>query len=66
MINEEKAQEIASEYIEENEASLGTPRLTEVEDDLLIYVVPIMLNDEMRGEIHIHSETGENLGGAGC
>jgi len=66
MINEEKAQEIAAGYIEQPEASVGTPKLKEIEDNLLIYIVPILISGDVRGEIHIHSETGENLGGAGC
>lgn len=65
MINEEKAQEIATGFIEESEANVGIPRLKEI-DDSLIYIVPIMIDDDVMGEIHIHSETGENLGGAGC
>ncbi|RBQ24572.1 hypothetical protein ALNOE001_00710 [Candidatus Methanobinarius endosymbioticus] len=66
MINEEEAQVIASRYIEEKEAVAGIPRLKEVRADLLIYIVPVLVNDIPKGEIHIHSETGENLGGAGC
>jgi len=66
MINEEKAQKIAAGYIEQPEAIAGTPRLKEIEDNLLIYIVPILIGEDVRGEIHIHSETGENLGGAGC
>ena len=66
MINEEKAQEIAMKYIEQSEASVGTPKLKEIENNLFIYTVPILINGDVRGEIHIHSETGENLGGAGC
>lgn len=66
MINEKEAQEIATEYIEEPGASPGIPRLKEIDDDLLIYIVPVLIDDEVKGEIHIHSETGENLGGVGC
>jgi len=66
MINEEEAQEIASEYIEEPGATSGIPRLKEIDDDLLIYIVPVLIDEKIRGEIYIHSETGENLGGAGC
>jgi hypothetical protein len=66
MINEEEAQIIASRYIEETEAVPGIPRLKEVGEDLVIYIVPILVNDIPKGEIHINSETGENLGGAGC
>jgi len=66
MINEKKAQEIATDYIEESGATPGIPRLKEIDDDLLIYIVPVLIDEKMRGEIHIHSETGENLGGAGC
>lgn len=66
MINEKEAQEIANEYIEEPGAITGIPKLKEIEDDLLIYIVPIIVDDDVKGEIHIHSDTGENLGGAGC
>lgn len=66
MINEEEAQVIASRYIEEPEAIAGIPRLKEVSEELVIYIVPILVNDIPKGEIHINSETGENLGGAGC
>ena len=66
MINEEKAQEIASEYIEQPGASAGTPILKEIENNLFVYIVPILIDEDVRGEIHIHSKTGENLGGAGC
>ena len=65
MINEEKAQKIAMRYIEEPEANVGIPRLKEIEDSL-IYVVPIIIDNDVMGEIYIHSETGENIGGAGC
>lgn len=66
MINEEEAQLIASKYIEEKKAIAGTPRLKETDNDLLVYIVPILINEVIVGEIHINSETGENLGGAGC
>jgi len=66
MIHEKEAQKIATEYIEEPGATTGIPRLKEIDDDLLIYIVPILIDDKIKGEIHIHSETGENLGGAGC
>jgi hypothetical protein len=66
MINEEEARTIASKYIEEKEAIAGIPRLKEINEDLLIYIVPVLVNDIPKGEIHINSETGENLGGAGC
>jgi uncharacterized membrane protein YkoI len=64
MIDEKKAEEIASKYIEENGAVPGIPRLKEIED-ALIYIVPVVVNGDIKGEIYIHSETGENLGGAG-
>ena len=66
MINEKEAQEIAERYIEEPKATTGTPKLKEIDNNLLIYIVPILIDDDVKGEIHIHSETGENLGGAGC
>ena len=65
MINEKEAQKIATEYIEESEAIAGTPRLKEIDENLLVYLVPIIIDGDERGEIHIHSETGKNLGGAG-
>ncbi len=66
MINEEEAQIIASRYIKEDEATAGIPRLKEIDDNLIVYIVPIVINDVIVGEIQINSETGENLGGAGC
>jgi len=65
MIDEKEAQDIASRYIEEKGAVPGIPRLKESEDTLF-YIVPVAVDDQIKGEIHIHSETGENLGGAGC
>jgi len=66
MINEEEAQLIASRYIEEDEAIAGMPRLKEINESLVVYIVPILINNIIVGEIHINSETGENLGGSGC
>jgi uncharacterized membrane protein YkoI len=64
MISAEEAQEIAKEYIEEPNATAGTPRLVE-EDGTKIYIVPVVMNGSTVGQIEIDAYTGKNVGGAG-
>ncbi|MGV8143769.1 MAG: PepSY domain-containing protein [Methanothermobacter sp.] len=64
MISASEAKSIAEKYIEEPNATAGTPRLVEIEGQM-IYVVPVMMNGENVGQIEIDAYTGENVGGAG-
>jgi hypothetical protein len=63
-ITEEEAKNIALKYIEEPRATAGTPEL-KIVGDAQVYVVPVILNDSIVGEIHIDPQTGQNVGGAG-
>lgn len=63
-ISPAEAQEIAKKYIEEPEASAGTPTLSKI-DSTYIYTVPVILNGTNVGEININAITGKNVGGAG-
>jgi uncharacterized membrane protein YkoI len=64
IISASKAKEIAQKYIEVSTATTGTPKLIK-SDKTLIYVVPIVDNGQVVGEIEINALTGENVGGAG-
>lgn len=64
MISAQEAQNIAQQYIEEPNATAGTPRLVE-EDGKKIYIVPVLINGSSVGQIEIDAYTGKNLGGAG-
>lgn len=66
MINKEEARVIAFRYIEEAEAIAGIPRLKEISENVVVYIVPILVNDVPNEEIYIDSKTGDDLGGAGC
>lgn len=55
MINEEEAQKIATRYIEEPGATTRIPKLKEIDNDLLIYIVPLIIDDDVKGEVHINS-----------
>lgn len=63
-ISSAEAQKLASKYIEVSTATAGTPKLVN-QDNNLVYVVPVMDNGTIVGEITIDAITGENLGGAG-
>lgn len=63
-ISSAEAKNIAQKYIEEPGATAGEPMLKD-EDGNPVYIVPIMLNNNIVGEIIIDAQTGENLGGAG-
>lgn len=64
MISAQEAQNIAMQYIEEPNATAGTPRLVE-EDGTKIYIVPVIMNGSTVGQIEIDAYTGKNVGGAG-
>jgi uncharacterized membrane protein YkoI len=64
MISASEAQSIAQTYIEEPGATAGTPRLVEI-DGQMVYVVPVLMNGDVVGQIDIDAYTGENVGGAG-
>lgn len=55
---------IAQKYIEEPGAIAGTPTLKTINGQET-YVVPVILNSKVVGEIHINPQTGKNIGGAG-
>ncbi len=58
------AKNIAQKFIEEPGATAGEPMLKN-DDGTQVYIVPIMHNNNIVGEILIDAQTGENLGGAG-
>lgn len=60
----EEAKSLAQKYIEEPEEEAGTPELKNLSGKR-IYVVPIILNNKIVGEIYIDQNTGKNIGGAG-
>jgi uncharacterized membrane protein YkoI len=64
MISASEAQNIAKNYIEEPNATAGTPHLVEI-DGQMIYVVPIVMDGNTVGQIEIDAYTGNNVGGAG-
>lgn len=64
IISASEAQSIAQKYIEEPGAKAGTPNLME-ENGQKIYIIPVILNGQTVGEIHIDALTGNNVGGAG-
>jgi len=64
IISASEAQSIAQKYIEEPGATAGTPDLVE-KNGQKIYIVPVILNGQTVGEIHIDAITGNNVGGAG-
>jgi uncharacterized membrane protein YkoI len=64
IISASKAKEIAQKYIEVPTATTGTPKLIK-SGETLIYVVPVIDNGQVVGEIEINALTGANMGGAG-
>ena len=60
----EEARIIAQKYIEEPGAAAGMPELKNLSGKL-IYIIPVILNNKIVGEIYIDPEKGENFGGAG-
>jgi len=63
-VTAEEAKLIAQKYIEEPGAIAGTPELKTVGGSL-VYVVPVILNNTIVGEIYIDPQNGKNVGGAG-
>lgn len=59
-----EAQKIAKTFIEVPGATAGTPKLVNQEGTLM-YIVPVINNNTVVGEIDIDAKTGKNLGGAG-
>ncbi|OPX57256.1 MAG: hypothetical protein A4E25_02411 [Methanobacterium sp. PtaB.Bin024] len=59
-----EAQQIAEKYIKEVGATAGTPKLDEIDGEM-VYIVPVVINGTTVGEIDINAMTGENMGGAG-
>ena len=64
MINATEAQNIAKTFIEEENATAGSPHLIEI-DGQMIYVVPVIMDGNTVGQIEIDAYTGKNVGGAG-
>ena len=64
IISASEAKEIAQKYIEVSTATSGTPKLIK-SGETMIYVVPVIDNGQVVGEIEINAQTGENVGGAG-
>lgn len=64
MISASEAKNIAKTYIEETNATAGTPHLVEI-DGQMIYVVPVIMDGKTVGQIEIDAYTGNNVGGAG-
>lgn len=63
-VTAEEAKLIAQKYIEEPGAIAGTPELKTIGGSL-VYVVPVILNNTIVGEIYIDPQNGKNVGGAG-
>jgi len=59
----EEAKNIAKKYINQSGATPGEPMLKT--EGNKVYIVPVMLNDNIPGQIIIDAETGKNLGGSG-
>ena len=64
IISQAEAQKIAAKYIEQAGATPGTPDLVS-QDGKKVYIVPVILNNTIMGEIDIDAQDGSNLGGAG-
>ncbi|BDZ69796.1 PepSY domain-containing protein [Methanobacterium petrolearium] len=63
-ITSTEAQQIAEKYIKEVGATVGIPKLEEIDGEM-VYIVPVVINGTNVGEIDINAMTGENMGGAG-
>lgn len=62
-ITPQEAKNIAQKYINQSGAAPGEPMLKT--EGNKIYIVPIIVNGNLAGEIIIDAQTGENLGGVG-
>jgi uncharacterized membrane protein YkoI len=63
-ISATEAKKIAGKYIDEPGAYAGTPKLS-TQGGNLVYVVPVIYNEKIVGEIDIDAQSGKNVGGAG-
>ncbi len=63
-ISSTEAKNIAQKSIEQPGATAGEPMLKN-DGGQQVYIVPIMQNNNIVGEIIIDAQTGENQGGAG-
>lgn len=63
-ISSSEAQSNADQYIEDPNASTGTPKTVYIANKKT-YVVPVVEDNKNVGEIQIDPKTGENVGGAG-
>ena len=59
-----EAQKIAKTFIKVSGATSGTPKLVN-QEGTLVYIVPVINNNTVVGEIDIDAKTGKNLGGTG-
>lgn len=55
---------LAKKYIKQQGTTAGTPNLIK-EDGKKVYIVPVLMNKTVVGEIDIDAHSGKNLGGAG-
>lgn len=55
---------VQNNYIEQEGATAGTPKLTTMNGEK-VYIVPVIYNGKQAGEIWIDAKTGKNVGGAG-
>jgi len=63
-ISAAEAKKIAGKYINEPGAIAGTPKLSKINGNL-VYIVPVIYNGKIAGEIDIDAQSGKNVGGAG-
>lgn len=63
-ISPSEAKTLAQKYIQSRGVSAGTPKLVEM-GGIPTYVVPLISDGKVVGEIYIDPETGKNVGGAG-
>lgn len=64
MISSSEAKNKAIEYINQSGATAGTPKLVD-QNGKMVYIVPVIYNGQIAGEIDIDAHTGHNIGGAG-
>ncbi|MGC9517125.1 MAG: PepSY domain-containing protein [Methanomicrobiales archaeon] len=63
-ISPSEAKTLAQNYVQTSGVSTGTPKLVEM-GGIPTYVVPLISDGKVVGEIYIDPETGKNVGGAG-
>jgi uncharacterized membrane protein affecting hemolysin expression len=64
LLTPQEAKLISEKYINQTGVIPGTPALVN-EGGKKVYVVPVLDNKTIVGEIHIDAHSGKNLGGAG-